>query len=58
MGCGFAHFAVRRLMHEAALQKDIDPDELSFKKSLQIMRCKLPRAGAVPLRVMQFGMPG
>jgi hypothetical protein len=35
-------------MHEAALQKDIDPDELSFKKSLQIVRCKLPHAGAVP----------
>ena len=43
-----AHFAVRRLMHEAALKKDIDPDELSFKKSLQIVRCKLPHAGAVP----------
>ena len=47
-GLWLAHFAVRRLMHEAALQKDIDPDELSFKKSLQIVRCKLPHAGAVP----------
>ena len=47
-GLWLAHFAVRRLMHEAALQKDIDPDELSFKKSLHIIRCKLPHAGAVP----------
>ena len=47
-GLWLAHFAVRRLMHEAALKKDIDPDELSFKKGLQIVRCKLPHAGAVP----------
>lgn len=47
-GLWLAHFAVRRLMHEAALKQDIDPDELSFKKSLHIIRCKLPHAGAVP----------
>lgn len=46
-GLWLGHFAVRRLMHEAARQKDIDPDELSFKKSLHIIRCKLPQAGAV-----------
>ena len=47
-GLWLAHFAVRRLMHEAALKKDIDPEELLLKKSLQIVRCKLTHAAAVP----------
>jgi Insertion element 4 transposase N-terminal/Transposase DDE domain len=47
-GLWLAHFAVRRLMHEAALRIDVDPDDLSFKKSLHILRAKLPYAGAVP----------
>ena len=41
------HFAIRRLMHEAALKKDIDPDRLSFKTSLQIVRAKLPYSAAI-----------
>jgi hypothetical protein len=32
------HYAIRRLMHDAALQADIDPDRLSFTRSLRAAR--------------------
>jgi hypothetical protein len=32
------HYAVRHLMCEAADQSDIDPDRLSFMRSLRIIR--------------------
>jgi hypothetical protein len=32
------HYAIRRLMHEAALQAAIDPDRLSFTRSLRAAR--------------------
>ena len=32
------HYAVRRLMHDAALQADIDPDRLSFIRGLRAAR--------------------
>ena len=32
------HYAIRRLMHEAALQADLDPDRLSFITSLRAAR--------------------
>jgi hypothetical protein len=32
------HHAIRRLMHDAALQADIDPDRLSFTRSLRAAR--------------------
>lgn len=48
-GLWLAHFAVRRLMHEAARQKDIDPDELSFKKSLfTSFAANCPKPGLFP----------
>lgn len=37
------HYAVRWLMHEAALEADIDPDRLSFLHSLRVVRRKLSR---------------
>jgi IS4 transposase len=40
-GLLMAHFAVRSLMHEAALQADIDPDELSFVHSVRVIRRKM-----------------
>lgn len=43
-GLLMAHFAVRSLMHEAALKADIDPDELSFVHSVRVVRRKLPLA--------------
>lgn len=33
-----AHYCIRKVMHEAALQAGIDPDRLSFTKSLRILR--------------------
>ena len=32
------HFAIRTLMHQAALQAEVDPDRLSFTRSLHIAR--------------------
>ncbi|HEY2594319.1 MAG TPA: IS4 family transposase [Chloroflexota bacterium] len=32
------HYAIRRLMHDAALQADVDPDRLSFTRGLRAAR--------------------
>jgi hypothetical protein len=37
-GLLLAHYAVRVLMHEAALQVDVDPDRLSFVHALEVVR--------------------
>lgn len=37
-GVLLAHYAVRVLMHEAALQADVDPDRLSFVHALEVVR--------------------
>ncbi len=47
-GLLLAHFAVRGLMHEAALKAGEDPDRLSFLHSVRVLRRKLPLYGAVP----------
>jgi len=33
-----AHYAIRRLMHDAALSADLDPDRLSFTQGLRAAR--------------------
>jgi Insertion element 4 transposase N-terminal/Transposase DDE domain len=43
-----AHFAIRGLMHEAAVQADTDPDRLSFVHAVRVIRRNLPRAVAIP----------
>ncbi|MCX6071435.1 MAG: IS4 family transposase [Chloroflexi bacterium] len=43
-----AHFAIRGLMHEAALKAGEDPDRLSFVHSVRVLRRHLMRAGAFP----------
>jgi Insertion element 4 transposase N-terminal/Transposase DDE domain len=43
-----AHFAVRGLMHEAALRADEDPDRLSFLHAVRVVRRKLPLFAALP----------
>jgi hypothetical protein len=40
-GLMLAHYAVRGLMHEAALRVDVDPDELSFVHSVRVVKRKL-----------------
>ena len=47
-GLMMAHFAIRGLMHEAALQADLDPDRLSFLHAVRVVRRKLPIFGAIP----------
>jgi len=46
-GLLLAHFAVRGLMHEAALKGDIDADQLSFLHSVHVVKRKLQRFAAV-----------
>ena len=46
-GLLLAHFAVRGLMHEAALQADEDPDRLSFSHAVHVVRRKIPRFAAL-----------
>ena len=47
-GLMMAHFAVRGLMHEAALKADTDPDELSFLHAVRVIRRKLAAFNAIP----------
>ena len=47
-GLLMAHFAVRALMHEAALKANVDPDRLSFIHAVRVVRRKLPAFNAIP----------
>jgi Insertion element 4 transposase N-terminal/Transposase DDE domain len=46
-GLLLAHFAVRGLMHEAALRADEDPDRLSFSHAVRVVRRKVPLFAAL-----------
>ena len=43
-----AHFAVRSLIHEAALKAGRDPDALSFLHTVRVIRRKIPLFAAIP----------
>ena len=47
-GLLMAHFAIRGLMHEAALKADEDPDRLSFLHAVRIVQRRMARYGAIP----------
>lgn len=47
-GLLMAHFAIRSLMHEAALSADEDPDRLSFLHAVRVVRRRMPRYVAIP----------
>ncbi len=47
-GLLLAHYTVRTVMHEAALQAEEDPDRLSFLHTVRVLRRKLPLATAFP----------
>jgi hypothetical protein len=47
-GLVMAHFAIRGLMHEAALKAQEDPDRLSFLHAVRVVRRKLPVFSAIP----------
>ena len=47
-GLLLAHFAIRGLMHEAALKANTDPDELSFLHAVRVIRRRMPRFASIP----------
>jgi len=47
-GLLLAHFAIRQLMAQAAWNKGLDPDKLSFMHAVRVVKRKLPQAAAVP----------
>ena len=47
-GLLLAHYAIRGLMHEAALKEDTDPDTLSFTHTVRVIRRKLPSFVSFP----------
>jgi hypothetical protein len=47
-GMLMAHFAIRGLMHEAALHAGEDPDRLSFVHSVRVVQRRLARFVAIP----------
>jgi hypothetical protein len=49
-GLLMAHFAIRGLMHEAALKADEDPDRLSFVHAVRVIRRNLHSFPAIPPR--------
>ena len=46
-GLVLTHYAIRELIHQAALERKLDPDRLSFTGTVQLVRRKLPQAGAI-----------
>lgn len=47
-GLLMAHFAIRGLMHEAALKAGEDPDRLSFLHAVRVVQRRLARFAAIP----------
>lgn len=47
-GLLLAHFAIRALMHEAALKGGEDPDQLSFLHAVRVVRRRLPTYHFIP----------
>jgi hypothetical protein len=47
-GLLMAHYAVRGLMHEAALRAGEDPDRLSFLHSVRVVQRRMARYVAIP----------
>jgi len=58
-GLMMAHFALRGLMHEAALKADTDPGQLSFLHAVRVVRRKLATFNAIPPSAAQnLSSPG
>jgi hypothetical protein len=41
------HYAIRSLMHQAALDAGIDPDQVSFTRTLRLVRRQVPAQAAL-----------
>jgi len=53
------HYAIRSLMHQAALDKGIDPDRVSFTRTLRLVRRQVPGQAALsPLTAGPRADPG
>lgn len=50
-----AHYAMRKVMHEAAVQADLDPDRLSFLGCLHILGTRMPECvGMTPAELAEW----
>ena len=47
-GLLLSHYAIRSLMHEAALKADEDPDRISFRHSVRVVQRSISRRAAIP----------
>ena len=47
-GLLMTHYAIRSLMHQAALKANEDPDRLSFLHAVRVVQRRLPRYAATP----------
>jgi hypothetical protein len=47
-GLLLSHYAIRSLMHEAALKADEDPDRISFRHSVRVVQRSISRSGVIP----------
>ena len=56
-GLALAHRVVRTLMAGVAAQEGIDPDRLSFKNALVIVRCYLPELAQAGQKRLYFLWP-
>ncbi|MFI1730449.1 IS4 family transposase [Streptomyces acidicola] len=54
-GLLLVHHAIRQLMHQAALREGLDPDRLSFTRSLRIVRRQVPAQAAFSPRQTRPG---
>ena len=54
-GLMLAHYAVRRLIHEAARRVDEDPDRLSFVHAVRVVRRRVENPGVSPPRRAMSG---
>jgi hypothetical protein len=56
-GFVLAHNAIRKIMHDAALRADVDPDRLSFTHAVHTVRRKLPLFLVVPPSAVERPIP-
>lgn len=47
-GLLLAHYAIRKIMAQAAWPRGIDPDRLSFTHAMRVIKRKMPQAAAIP----------
>jgi hypothetical protein len=56
-GILLAHFALRSVMHEAALRGRRDPDRISFVHTVRVIKRSLPRFAALPPSAVDAALP-